>query len=125
MIDNCGKIRSTYSAYLCPGLQVFNGLCGQVLFVQLSVDLRQLRYPEPVTVLSQDLPDATLDLLRVVGLSFVQARVLIQIQGCWRIGGKTQKKEGLSFCMNAIVASFDFLDFGICDFFFTTKTLMS
>lgn len=60
-----------------PGLQVFDGLGGQVLFVQLSVDLRQLRHPEPITVLPQDLPDAALDLLRVVGPSFIQAVVLI------------------------------------------------
>lgn len=53
-----------------PGLQVFDGLSRQVLFVQLSVDLRQLRYPEPITVLPQDFSDATLDLLRVVGFSF-------------------------------------------------------
>lgn len=57
----------TYSAYVGPGLQVFDGLGGQLLFVQLSVDLRQLRHPETVAVLPEDLPDATLDLLRVVG----------------------------------------------------------
>lgn len=32
----------TYGAYVGPGLQVFDGLTGQLLFVQLSVDLRQL-----------------------------------------------------------------------------------
>lgn len=49
-----------------PGLQVFDGLSGQLLFVQLSVDLRQLGHPETIAVLAEDLPDATLDLLRVV-----------------------------------------------------------
>lgn len=57
----------TYSAYVGPSLQVFDGLGGQLLFVQLSVDLRQLRHPETIAVLPEDLPDATLDLLRVVG----------------------------------------------------------
>lgn len=76
---------------MCPGLQVFDRLSGQVLLVQFSVDLRQLRHPEPITVLPQDLPDATLDLLRVVGPAFIQARVLIQIKGCWRIERQTQR----------------------------------
>lgn len=93
IIYNYGNIRSTYSAYVRPGLQVFDGLSGQVLFVQLSVDLRQLRHPEPITVLPQDLPDATLDLLRVVWPSFIRAGILIQIQGCWRIEAKTQRKR--------------------------------
>lgn len=75
-------MRSTYSAYMGPGLQVFNGLSGEILFVQLSVDLRKLWHPEPITILSQDLPDATLDLLRVVRSSFIWG--VIQIQGCWK-----------------------------------------
>lgn len=62
--------RSIYSAYVCPGIEVFDGLSGHVLLVQLSVDLRQLGHPEAITVLPQDLFDATLDLLRIVGLSF-------------------------------------------------------
>lgn len=78
---------------MCPGVQVFDGLSRQVLFVQLSVDLRQLWHPEPVTVLPQDLPDATLDLLRVIGLSFPRAEALIQIQGCWKIGQKKTEEE--------------------------------
>lgn len=78
------KYKNKYSAYVSPGVQVFDGFSGQVLFVQLSVDLRELRYPEPVTVLPQDLPNASLHLLRVVGLSFPRAEVFIQIQGGWR-----------------------------------------
>ncbi len=74
---------------MCPGLQVFDGRGGQVLFVQLFVDLRQLRHPEAVTVLPENLPDATLDLLRVVGVSFIRAGALIQIQGRWMIRTKT------------------------------------
>lgn len=59
-----------YSAYVCPRLQIFDGFSGEVLLVQLPVHLRQLGHPEPVTILLQDLFDATLDLLWIVGLSF-------------------------------------------------------
>lgn len=73
------KSQSPYSAYVCPGLQVFDGLIGQVLFVKLPVDLWQLRHPESIAVLHQDLPDAKLDLLRVIGLSFTGGEPLIHI----------------------------------------------
>lgn len=62
-------MRRTYGADVGPALQVSDGLAGQILFVQLSVDLRQLGHPEPVAVLAQDLPDAALNLLTVVRLS--------------------------------------------------------
>lgn len=68
---------------MSPGLQVFDGLCWQVLLVQLSVDLRQFGHPKSVTVLRQYLLDAALDLLRAVGLSF--PRALVQIRRSWKI----------------------------------------
>lgn len=73
----------TYGAYVGPGLQVFDGLAGQLLFVQLSVDLRQLWHPETIAVLPEDLSDATLDLLRVVGQPFVWTGVLMKIHWCY------------------------------------------
>lgn len=109
-----------------PGLQVFDGLSGQVLFVQLSVDLRQLRHPEAVTVLPQDLPDATLDLLRVVGLSFPRAEALVQIRGCWKMREKkTQKKREITHAGNYCFSNFDLLvDCMVC-FSANTKALES
>lgn len=71
-----------------PGLQVFDSLGRQVLLVKLSVDLRQLRHPEAIAVLLQDLFDAALDLLGVVRLSFPQASALIQIRVRWKNGGE-------------------------------------
>lgn len=68
-----------------PAFQVFDGLARQVLFVQLSVDLRQLGHPEPITVLPKDLFDANLNLLRVVRLPFPRAGALVQVGGSWGI----------------------------------------
>lgn len=89
--DESKLLRRTYSAYVRPGLQVFDGFGGQLLFVQLSVDLRQLGHPETIAVLPEDLPDAALDLLRVVGRPLVW--VLIKIQGCYRAIGKFKQNK--------------------------------
>lgn len=75
--NNYSIISDTYYANVRPGLQVFNGLCGQVLFVKLSVHLRQFGHPEAITVLRQDLSDVTLDQLGVVGLCFPRTKALI------------------------------------------------
>lgn len=64
---------------MLPGLQVSNGLGGQVLFIKLFVDLGQLGQPEAVGVLGQDLLDAVLDLLRVVDFAFATVQILIQV----------------------------------------------
>lgn len=83
--NSYSNIGHTYSAYVYPGLQVFKSLSGHVLFVQLPVDLRQLGHPEPVAVLPQNLTDAPLDLLRVVGLFFPRVEAFVWIQGCCRV----------------------------------------
>lgn len=86
-----------------PGVQVSDALAGQLLLVQLSVDLRQLRHPEAVAVLAQDLPDPTLNLLRVVGPAPVRAGALVQIQRGWKTSEREERwREGLEEHMEPV-----------------------
>lgn len=92
----------TYDAHVGPGLQVFDGFRGQLLLVELPVNLGQLGHPEPVAVLSQDLSDATLDLLPAVGPSFVRAVALVQIREGWAERESREEKKHNFFSLRKV-----------------------
>lgn len=129
----------TYSAYVCPVLQILECFARQVLFVQFSVELRQLGHPETITVLVQHLSDTPLHLLGVVvptgwgvvvlgvvmWLGLPRDSIFLEVCGSWRrkeedILGEIGKawfvwnNTGLDLLLHSFRDYMEYISAGVC-----------